>query len=233
MRGQRVRFNENGDEVDENFWAQAAADQAAGRSGDDDGDDSKHFFFIVLCIVSDFHNLAANGGAIPFNTQFFHDDYDDGPGFDDVFEGDGDAGGTMPDVDAGEQDLLAATAGQSRRVRPEFVNYAKKAKRVDVRKLKENIWKGLDIKISKQEVDGDGDASMVSNLQHLYVSGYYIHIICRRGRMKMPLIHPRLGYSALSYLDCSRTTQKKRWKRSAQVSASSVCYILQTNRGLS
>lgn len=70
----------------------------------------------------------------------------------------------MPDVDAGEQDLLAATAGQSRRLRPEFVNYAKKAKRVDVRKLKENIWKGLNIKISKKEVDNDGDASMVCDL---------------------------------------------------------------------
>lgn len=69
----------------------------------------------------------------------------------------------MPDIDAGEQDLLAATAGQSRRVRPEFVNYAKRAKRVDVRKLKENIWKGLDITIaqSKGEQDEDGDESMV------------------------------------------------------------------------
>ncbi|KII85841.1 hypothetical protein PLICRDRAFT_44259 [Plicaturopsis crispa FD-325 SS-3] len=129
MRGQRVRFNENGDgEVDENFWAQAAANQAAGRA-DDDGDET------------------ANGGAIPFNTQFFHDDYDDGPGFDDV--DDGDMGG--PSVDAGEQDLLAATAGQTRRVKPEFVNYAKRAKRVDVRKLKENIWRGLDIKLEQKD----------------------------------------------------------------------------------
>jgi condensin complex subunit 2 len=90
---------------------------------------------------------AADGGAIPFNTQFFHDDYDDGPGFDDVYEGDGGA----PDIDAGEQDLLAATQGQTRRVRPEFVNYAKRAKRVDVRKLKENIWKGLGITLPPSE----------------------------------------------------------------------------------
>jgi len=35
-------MNHNGDgEVDENFWAQAAADQAAGRTGDQEGDDSK------------------------------------------------------------------------------------------------------------------------------------------------------------------------------------------------
>lgn len=48
-------------------------------------------------------------------------------------------------VDENDADLLAATQGQVRRVRPEFVNYAKKVKRVDVRQLKENIWKGLDI----------------------------------------------------------------------------------------
>lgn len=58
------------------------------------------------------------------------------------------------DVDAGEQDLLASTQGQTRRVRPEFVNYAKRAKRVDVRKLKDNIWKGLDI-VSKTKVKED------------------------------------------------------------------------------
>jgi condensin complex subunit 2 len=55
----------------------------------------------------------------------------------------------VPDAEAGEQDLLAATQGQTRRVKPEFVNYAKRAKRVDVRKLKENIWKGLGIVVQK------------------------------------------------------------------------------------
>jgi hypothetical protein len=97
------------------------------------------------------------GGAIPFNTQFFHDDYDDGPGFDDY---DGDGVGSA-NVDASEQDLLAATQGQTRRVRPEFVNYAKRAKRVDVRKLKDNIWRGLDIVVSPAKNE-DEDESMVS-----------------------------------------------------------------------
>ncbi|KAJ7132119.1 condensin complex subunit 2/barren [Mycena epipterygia] len=133
MRGQKVRYNEDGDgEVDENFWAQAAADQAAGRDGDDED---------------------ASGGAIPFNTQFFHDDYDDGPGFDDGYD-DGEGGGA-PEVEPGEQDLLAATQGKTRRVKPEFVNYAKRAKRVDVRKLKDNIWKGLDIVVSQPKEEED------------------------------------------------------------------------------
>ncbi|KAG1750052.1 condensin complex subunit 2/barren [Suillus occidentalis] len=134
MRGQPVKFNENGDgEVDEQFWAQAAANQAAERAAADNDE-------------------TGDGLNIPFNTQFFDNDYDDGPGFDDGFDGDGAA---MEDAE--EQDLLAATQGQTRRVRPEFVNYAKRAKRVDVRKLKENIWKGLDIKVGKPKEDEDDD----------------------------------------------------------------------------
>jgi condensin complex subunit 2 len=42
MRGRRVRYDEHGDgEVDENFWAQAAADQAAGRHEEDQADESE------------------------------------------------------------------------------------------------------------------------------------------------------------------------------------------------
>jgi len=45
MRGQRDPLNEHGDgEVDENFWAQAAADQAAGRVAGD-GDEGKVAFY--------------------------------------------------------------------------------------------------------------------------------------------------------------------------------------------
>nr|GAT42949.1 predicted protein [Mycena chlorophos] len=83
MRGRNVKYNEDGDgEVDQNYWVQAAADQAAGRQGDDDDD---------------------NGGGMPFsNTQFFHDDYDDGPGFDD---GEEDREDTM-DVDGADTPAL-------------------------------------------------------------------------------------------------------------------------------
>lgn len=95
---------------------------------------------------------------MPFNTQFFHDDDDDAPGFDDVFDVEVGEGEAITSIDPGEQDLLAATQGKTRRVRPEFVNYAKRAKRVDVRKLKENIWRNLDIVISeKKEEDEDED----------------------------------------------------------------------------
>jgi condensin complex subunit 2 len=60
-------------------------------------------------------------------------------------------------VEPGEQDLLAS-AQQRRRVRPETVNYARRAKRVDVRKLKENIWKNLDIVVPEKLDEQDEDA---------------------------------------------------------------------------
>ncbi|KAI0343107.1 barren [Trametopsis cervina] len=138
MRGQRGRLEERPDgEVDENFWAQAAADQAAGRAEED-------------------IDQTQEGGGIPFNTQFFQDDFDDGPAFDDV-----DDGGDGPADAEIEQELLSSTQGPTRRVRPEFVNYAKRAKRVDVRKLKDNIWKNLDIIVPEPRED-DGAEAMVS-----------------------------------------------------------------------
>ncbi|EAU90161.1 condensin complex component cnd2 [Coprinopsis cinerea okayama7 len=131
MRGRRARMNNDDGEIDENFWAQAAADQARAREGDQDDD----------------------GGHVPFSTQFFNDDDDDGPGgFDDPY---GEIGPSV--IDAGEQDLLAATQGQTRRIKPEAINYAKRAKRVDVRKLKENIWNHLDIVVPKSKPEDGMD----------------------------------------------------------------------------
>jgi len=84
----------------------------------------------------------------------------------------------MAGEDAGEQDLLAATQGQTRRVRPEFVNYAKRAKRVDVRKLKDNIWKGLDIVVAKQEpTNKDADESMVRFSRCIWPMNFMLTLI--------------------------------------------------------
>lgn len=61
-----------------------------------------------------------------------------------------------------EDDLLKATQGQVKRARPVFVNYARKAKRVDVKKLKENIWKELALEIPTVSPEED----RVSTLQN-------------------------------------------------------------------
>jgi condensin complex subunit 2 len=84
-------------------------------------------------------------------------------GFDDVYDGDGDGnasaapGGASGENDSGDRDLLSETQGLGRKVRPETVNYARRAKRVDVRKLKENIWKGLDIIVPEGQGEDDED----------------------------------------------------------------------------
>jgi len=145
---------------DENFWARAAAEKTAERSGEggNEGESLKSRTFgtskFILVVFAD-----GDDQSIPFNTQFFHDDYDDGdgPGFDDGDDGGGN-GSTALGVDGDEPDLMTTLAGTSRRIRPQYVNYTKKAKRVDVRKLKENIWKSLDIKVPKLT---DPDESMV------------------------------------------------------------------------
>jgi len=67
-------------------------------------------------------------------------------------------------ADPGEQDLLAGTQGKTRRVRPEFINYTKRAKRVDVRKLKENIWKGLKIPTLDEQQPANPEAMMVRDV---------------------------------------------------------------------
>ncbi|KAH7105899.1 barren [Auriculariales sp. MPI-PUGE-AT-0066] len=132
LHGRNVR-PVNGDEVDDQFWARAAAEQAAARA-DDDGDET---------------------GALPFATQFFNDDLDDAPGFDDAYDGEGP--GPDATVGAPEEDHLAASQGESRRIRPQAINYSKRAKRVDVRKLKENIWKSLGIVVDKVLDEEDED----------------------------------------------------------------------------
>jgi hypothetical protein len=80
-----------------------------------------------------------DGYAIPFDTQMLNDNDDDSPYFNE-------------DEDEPE-DIMRETQGQLKRVRPENINYAKRAKRVDVKKLKDSIWKELEeVTITVKEV---------------------------------------------------------------------------------
>ena len=93
----------------------------------------------------------------PFESQFFNDDatdigdygeVDQALGADDAtMLGEGEvppsASGMLPGEED-EDDLWAGTQGITlKRARPENVNFAKKAKRVDVKRLKDDIWGGL------------------------------------------------------------------------------------------
>ncbi|KAI8671198.1 Condensin complex subunit 2 [Fusarium keratoplasticum] len=66
---------------------------------------------------------------------------------------------------------------QTRRVRPEYVQYARVAKKVDVRRLKEEIWKGMDMEALEKPAETPAEAnedeplkftSVMNNLQSVY-----------------------------------------------------------------
>ena len=94
----------------------------------------------------------------------------------------GDDPGNQPPPDsqdpaATQQDMLPGSFGsqlvtqQGRRLRPAYVNYARTAKKVDVRRLKENMWKGMADTLMTElafpqpqpepEKDAEGDTDML------------------------------------------------------------------------
>ena len=92
-----------------------------------------------------------------YDANFFQDDglgFPDGPPDDDDDFADareafspgveGEAGGESQGIAAGSQEGAFGTqlVTQSRRLRPEYVQYARVAKKVDVRRLKEEMWRG-------------------------------------------------------------------------------------------
>lgn len=124
-------------ELDEAFWAQQKApedtvlpggdydanffqdDALPFAGGDDDDDDDLEF-------ADAQEHLGGDGGL----TEAFG-------GVTAMFNGEN----TTNHMGAFGDTLVAAT----RRVRPEYVNYARVAKKVDVRRLKEELWKGMGI----------------------------------------------------------------------------------------
>ena len=165
--------------------------------------------------------------SAPFATQFFQDD-DFGGGFDDDGGFDGE-GRNMPEDD-GEQDLLAATQGQTRRVRPELVNYARRAKRVDVRKLKDNIWKGLGIVVPKDKEEEEDDTSMVSNSLCPFENCLSSSNRMLMGKMWNLRIPQNPDSLVELLLVCRRHTHETRWRKSVPRFASSVYSTWQTNK---
>ena len=106
--------------------------------------------------------MADEGPQADYDANFFQDD---GLGFPDGLPGDEDfadareafsPGGAAPSAEnVGMGEVLGGTGDgqggafgtqlvtQSRRLRPEYVQYARVAKKVDVRKLKEEMWRGI------------------------------------------------------------------------------------------
>lgn len=67
------------------------------------------------------------------------------------------------EMDVDDEEMEQATQAAITRVRPEFVNYAKKAKRVDVKKLKETIWKELGIERKENDAESTDEEVSLRN----------------------------------------------------------------------
>lgn len=136
-----------GAEMDEAFWA---AQKAPMQSIEGNGDDT------VLPQGDYDANFFADDG-LPFAGGL--DDDDDIDEFADARDH------FSPGADPGAMETIGATGAfngltvtnpgdlafgtmlvtQNRRVRPDYVNYARVAKKVDIRRLKDEIWKGMDL----------------------------------------------------------------------------------------
>nr|ODO04303.1 hypothetical protein L204_00661 [Cryptococcus depauperatus CBS 7855] len=154
----RMHVNGNG-EVDEAFWARATAERISGVGGEVNGGE---LFFKSF----DTGGKIANGNPdfdsapAPFESQFFQDDDDYGP--DDFPMAHLDANPlSLPGtnlIDGEAEDLWAATQGlEVRRAKPENVNFAKKAKRVDVKRLKDDIWSDLKLLVPPSPTSASSD----------------------------------------------------------------------------
>ncbi|WPH03617.1 Hypothetical protein R9X50_00650000 [Acrodontium crateriforme] len=170
-------------EVDEAYWAANADPHAAPHPMDQDavaGDYDANFF--------QDDNLPMPGADMDDDDDFADarevitpspDDMNDvggpnGPGIDALVPGSSQEGA-----------FGAQLVTQSRRNRPEYVQYARVAKKVDVRRLKEEIWRGIGFDehtttvpptpsrpqappLSKDENSTLNFTSIMKNLQHAY-----------------------------------------------------------------
>ena len=130
-------------EMDEAFWA----NKEGPADGDDEnlpqGDYDANFF--------QDDGLPMAGGIDDDDDMEFADARDHfSPGAEERGEGGMDGinnvlNGGMTQATDGEGAFGTQLVTQSRRLRPEYVQYARVAKKVDVRRLKEELWKGMGI----------------------------------------------------------------------------------------
>jgi condensin complex subunit 2 len=132
-----------------------------------------------------------------YDANFFNDDAMDLPaGLGDDDDNDAELGGAFSPGPAGEDNVVGEViplsqippssqaldfgvhlVTQARRTRPEYVQYARVAKKVDVRKLKENLWNGLKF----EGALSPDRASVCASLPYLAKAILLTHTVCPRG----------------------------------------------------
>ncbi len=165
-------------EMDEAYWAKRREEEEERRRQEEGEEDRKEGDY-------DANFFADDGAALPFGDgapDDVDDDDDDGaPGFTDARE----MLSPPPTADCQqpppafgiassqqqiptEPHLLPGSFGSQlvtqggRRLRPEYVNYARVAKKVDVRRLKENMWKGMSQRLMSAIISSSAPVENIS-----------------------------------------------------------------------
>lgn len=182
--------------IDEGFGARGQQQPKSNDKLDDDEEDAPRGDYDANFFADDEPLGMLFDGPLPIDD----DDDGDQPGFvdaremlspppdgqlqqnlDDMLQGmdqPPDSQGLFPS--ASQPELLPGSFGsqlvtqQGRRMRPEYVNYARTAKKVDVRALKENMWKGMIPRLNVFSApdstppltDDDGDTDMMESDDH-------------------------------------------------------------------
>lgn len=124
-------------EMDEAFWARKKNVESSAKQNNPQGNYDANFF-------------QDDGLGFPVGPPDDEDDFADAREvFSPGLEGDAtirahNNAGILADLDGGQEGAFGMQlVTQSRRLRPEYVQYARVAKKVDVRRLKEEMWKGI------------------------------------------------------------------------------------------
>ena len=207
-------------EMDEAFWARKEGPVAL---GDDDaapqGDYDANFF--------QDDGLPMAGGIDEDDDIEFADARDHfSPGAEDRGEG-GMAGindvlnGGMTQATEGDEGAFGTQlVTQSRRLRPEYVQYARVAKKVDVRRLKEELWRGMGI---------DGPDAVRPPCRILYKNTNVIQDLPPQtpGRLPTPpMVEPKKGDDgSLKFTSVMQNLQSVYPKQAMNDISTSYCFI--------
>lgn len=183
-------------EIDEAYWAQKEAENAAQAAEDvAQGQYDADFF--------QDDGLGAIGPMDDDDDQFA----DARDHFSPPVEGINDEGAAIPSSQ--ESAFGTQLVTQSRRLRPEYVQYARVAKKVDVRRLKEEIWRGL----AFEEVRDAHSTSEGINSDGMQIPE------------QRPISTPKTGDSSLKFTDVINGLQTVYPQQAMADISTSYCFI--------
>jgi len=201
-------------EMDEAYWAQKEAPAIA---GDDEalpqGDYDANFFHD--------DGLAMGGGIDDDDDMEFADAREHfSPGVEEGAQGgmggiDGALNGGSQEPGIEETAFGTQLVTQSRRLRPEYVQYARVAKKVDVRRLKEELWKGI----------GFEDPDTVSHLWKNYLDPFNILQDAQRSRLPTPQAEGKDEDKTLQFTSVMQNLQSVYPKQVMNDISTSYCFI--------